>query len=472
MIYSILTELASDNGRIFKVDTIKKHSSNELFKRILKMAYDPNYVYYIKEVNINLTSVNDNAFLLGLDTLENMANRTITGSYAKSELESCINGMSAEEADIIKRIIDRDLKCGFGSNSINEAIPNWIPETPYMGASSFSEKKAKNLFKNSCCYADIKMDGRYVNTIIHPDGLVEMVSRQGKRAKIDNPILIAEAQRFGVEFGNHGHKNGIVLNGEMVIPGMPRYQSNGIIASLVSIAEKESDGENVSKEKAKFLKEEGFDYDVASAMIDIVIWDFVPVEIYKADDVFKSPRRSRYEALNDVMDIVLPKHIKMVETTLVSSYSEALKVFQEAINRGEEGIILKAANSHWKSGKGVNQIKMKLEFTCDLEIIGFNEGTKGSKYEGSLGSFKVKSSDGLLFTDPAGIKDSVRQDIWNNRQDYIGKIIEVKCNGLSHDSNGDYSLMHPVFKVVRTDKTVADSLDDIKNIQNMVLGLS
>jgi hypothetical protein len=474
-IFDILTEINSDNGRIYKTDTVKKYAHNALFKRVLDMAYNPNYVYYIKDIDIVLTNPDANAFTNGLDVLVEMSARTITGSAAKAKLQECVAGMTPHEAIVFRHVIDRDLKCGFGSNTINDAIPNFIPETPYMGASSFSEKKARKLFeKGAWCYADLKMDGRYVNTIIHPDGLVEMVSRQGKRAKIDNPILIEEARRFGEEFNTSylGGGKGIVLNGEMIIPSMPRYQSNGIISSLVSIAEKEADGEDVTKEKAKFLKKEGISYDGASSMIDIVIWDYVPLDIYKADDVFENVRANRFNALTRMVENTAPDRIRIVDTTQVKTYEEARNVFQAAINRGEEGIILKASGSFWKSGKGTQQIKMKLEFTCDLEVIGFNEGKEGTKYIGSLGSFQVKSCDSLLFTDPAGIGDKERAVIWNDRANYLGKIIQVKCNGLSHDSDGNYSLLHPVYNHVRTDKSKADSLDEIKNIQAMIVGLS
>ena len=480
-ILKVLNEIAADSSHTGKRSIISLNKFNELFVRVLKLAYDPNYVYYIKEFE-NRSYLEDHSlvefegsFELCMDHLEAMALRKTTGNNAKRELEALVEMLNKDDAEVIQRIIDHDLKAGFGANTINDVIPNLIPETPYMGATSFSEKKARKLFlKGMKCYADTKMDGRYVNVIVHPDGLVEMVSRQGKRSKIDSPTLIQDAKNFGLVFDDSylGGGKGIVLNGEMVIPGIPRYESNGIIASLVKIAEKEALGEDMATRKVRFLKDEGMSYDDVSKSIDIVIWDYVPLDIYQADGVFQNVRENRYKTLYDMVGSICPNKIRLVETMVVNTYEEAVVVFQAAINRGEEGIILKAFNSFWKSGKGVQQIKMKLEFKCSLEVIGFNEGNKGTKYEGSLGSFKVKSSDGLLFTDPAGIVDKERDIIWNNQSEYLGKIIEVKCNGLSHDSTGAWSLMHPVYDHVRTDKDVADTLDEIKNIQTMIVGLS
>ena len=471
-ISTIIDELASDNGRIHKDTVLKSHADNEKFKEVLHLTYDSGIVFYLKDFKAppaaTIETFDPEAFERALNHLHAMAMRVYTGSRAKEMLTEICGTMSADDSKVIELIVSRDLGCGINVKSINDAIPNLITETPYMGASSFSEKKARKLFeKGGKAFVDIKMDGRYANTIVYSDGLVEMCSRQGKRSYINNPDLIAELRSF-----SNGDPSGIVLNGEMVIPGMPRYQSNGIISSLVNIAEKENDGKNVDKEKIKFQKETGYDYDVASKIIDIVVWDFVPLVYYAANCEYEVGRDLRYERLRDMIIKNNTKHVRLVETVIVNSYEEAVSVFKSYIARGEEGAILKSATAPWKSGKGTLQIKMKLEFSCDLEVVGFNQGTPGTKYANTLGSFQCRSSCGLLLTDPAGIGDKERDEIWNNKDQYLGKIIEVKCNGLSHDIDMNYSLLHPVYKMVRTDKAVADTLEDVKKIQEMIVGLS
>ena len=53
-----------------------------------------------------------------------------------------------------------------------------------------------------------------------------------------------------------------------------------------------------------------------------------------------------------------------------------------------------------------------------------------------------------------------------------GKIIEVKCNGISQDVNGNYSLLHPVFNRFRDDeKTEADNIGEIILNDNMTKGI-
>jgi hypothetical protein len=48
----------------------------------------------------------------------------------------------------------------------------------------------------------------------------------------------------------------------------------------------------------------------------------------------------------------------------------------------------------------------------------------------------------------------------------------MKCCGLSHDNEGNYSTLHPVFKSIRDDKDVADSLEKIIEIENAAKSLS
>ena len=59
----------------------------------------------------------------------------------------------------------------------------------------------------------------------------------------------------------------------------------------------------------------------------------------------------------------------------------------------------------------------------------------------------------------------------NNQKSLLGSIIEMKCCGLSKDSEGNYSTLHPVFKLIRQDKDTADSFEQIVSIENMAKSL-
>jgi hypothetical protein len=88
--------------------------------------------------------------------------------------------------------------------------------------------------------------------------------------------------------------------------------------------------------------------------------------------------------------------------------------------------------------------------------------------ENVISSFNCESSDGLVKTRPQGIKEDMMIYITENQPELMGKIVKVKCNGLSKDKDGNYSLLYPAFMEIRDDKTEADSLETIKNVEDMI----
>lgn len=88
-----------------------------------------------------------------------------------------------------------------------------------------------------------------------------------------------------------------------------------------------------------------------------------------------------------------------------------------------------------------------------------------------ISSLNCESSCGKLFTRPTGFDEYMMQYITDNQNSLLNTIVEVKCSGLSYDTDMNYSLLHPVFKSLRDDKSVADTLEDIIMNEKMIKGL-
>jgi hypothetical protein len=132
--------------------------------------------------------------------------------------------------------------------------------------------------------------------------------------------------------------------------------------------------------------------------------------------------------------------------------------FNEIVSRGNEGTVVKSMDGVWADTKPSYQVKIKLEINLDLKIVGFNYGT--GKNLKLISSLNVESEDGLLKTSPTGINEDDMEYITTNQDKLLNTIVEVKCSGLSQDSRGNYSALHPVFKLLRTDKTIANTLTE------------
>ena len=75
------------------------------------------------------------------------------------------------------------------------------------------------------------------------------------------------------------------------------------------------------------------------------------------------------------------KRVSFVETKKVYSYEEAMSHFQEILQRGEEGTILKAPMATWKDGKpfisviGTVKPSMPKLLVVKLSVINVDEST-------------------------------------------------------------------------------------------------
>lgn len=108
---------------------------------------------------------------------------------------------------------------------------------------------------------------------------------------------------------------------------------------------------------------------------------------------------------------------------------------QEALDRGDEGLILRhcATKPKW--------LKVKPKATADVRITGYVEG-KG-KHVGRLGLFKT--SYGSVGT---GFTDAQREEFWLNKDATVGQIIEVEYMELTNANK----MRHPRFLRERFDK--------------------
>ena len=462
-IKAIFDEISETGGNNAKMEVLRKYKDNELLKRVLYLIKSKRVKFFIKQIpdytfNYAKYSLED-----ALHEIKMISERKLTGYAAVSHLKEVLELLHPDDAYIVERIIDKDPKNGLGTTFINKIFPDLIERTPYQGAKSYDERLAKDIFKKySYAYSDIKMDGRYANAIIM-NGEVEFESRQGETTYIpEDSLLVKELSKF---------PDG-VLNGELTMVGLDRYTSNGIIASIVDIEGKWNErtlDESESKLKA-FTNKHG-NFKEAVDKIRYTVWDSITLDDYfnKKSEI---EYRDRLGYLYNKTPLKDCNRISIVERKKVYSYDEAITHFQEALARGEEGTILKAPKATWKDGKPNWQVKMKLDISIDLKITGFQYGTKGTKNENVISTLNVETSCGKLRTNPAGMNEAIMKYVTENQDKLFGTIVEIKCCGLSQNSDGEWSTLHPSVVELRDDKDTCDSLESAQEIEAMAKGLT
>lgn len=492
-IYDILNTLSKTESNNKKLEILESHKSNTLLQDVFRLAYSRNIQFGIKKIpeyqkpiaidRINLETA--------LSFIENdLATRKFTGNEAISELTKVFQALHKDDAQVLARVIKRDLECGCSEGTANKVWPSLIGEQPKMLATSRSDKALAKI--KYPAYAQLKADGaRCFAEIYNNEGepYVKLLSRAGNEYTgldhIKNELitLTAELRSFS------GKSGGIVIDGELLFTN-----KNSVNDSIDSVEDMFSDKPETTESEVVVLRSESngiankslkgtISQDESKAMI-FNVWDTYTLEsAYNSDE--SSTYKNRFELVNKMFgksDIIIP-----IENNLVFSLDEAKEVYQKYIEKGLEGIILKNIDSLWENKRSANQVKFKEIIDIDLEIVDVYPHKKDPN---KLGGFSVKSKCGKItvnvgsgLTDTTKVRDKKtkvwidiplserspldRELLWSDRENLIGKVLEVECNGWLTSKgrkDGTVGLFLPIVKRIRLDKESGNTFKEVFEI--------
>ncbi|MEJ7590129.1 MAG: hypothetical protein WKF77_01135 [Planctomycetaceae bacterium] len=173
------------------------------------------------------------------------------------------------------------------------------------------------------------------------------------------------------------------------------------------------------------------------------------------DRVLEADFVTRFTSLT--LELKLPKFCKVVEHHYVTTTTELEYFYAQALFAGHEGVMLRSFNGRYKFGRSTVRegILLKLKPFADSEakIVGFEElmhndneavtnelgrtarssCKDGKTPAGTLGKFIVvgveeKHFGGVEFPigTGVGLTAKMRQDVWDNQADYLGKILKFR----------------------------------------------
>jgi len=431
---NIINELNESNSSNYKLQVLKKYSTNEQLKRLLKMTYcTVSYTYGISLKRVRDIDEseykNENNLTSALNVLEKeFASRNWSGNFAHEMLEELLLSLTKEDAEVLRRVIDRDLKINIGKTQINKIFKDLIVDLPYMRCGVYSDKTAKKINFPSCI--QLKADGSFRSVVVQGSS-VKFFSRSGEESYF--PIL---AESFS------NLSDGVYM-GELLVDGVTdRSEGNGLLNSDTPPHDK----------------------------IYIQLWDYIKLEEWSAG---KSgvPYIQRLKELK----FELPSnnfHIQLIPTFNVKNIQEALQKTSEFMTAGYEGSILKDWNTPFKDGTSATQLKLKLCIDASVRITGFTEGSKGTKREAYFGAITFENDEGTIKGQTSGFSDAQLKDFNSRREELIGKIIDVQFNDLTKGrDNEHYALSHPRFLQVREDVTKTDTLERVLELREMAMQL-
>lgn len=435
-VLSIIESIAAVPGKNDKLAILKKHQLNDDLKKSFGLALNSLISFYVKKLPEVTEHKGTLTLEAALDGLINLSNRTYTGNAALAYVQNQLEALSENDAEVYRRVLLRDLRCGASEGSTEKTWPGLVPKFAVMLATSYSEKALAKIVYPA--YAQLKSDGARSEAIIDVDlGVCTFFSRNGKEMHLSP----RSGQYLIDALKGAGYKGKWVLDGEMVFmteDGVAdRSTGNGIVNKAV-------------KGTLEWEEEKNLHFDV---------WDIVSYEDFQAEKG-NEPYTVRLERLNK---LVPNSFWSVIPTHIVNSLAEAKKVYSDYIAEGLEGIILKNMHMIWENDRSKDQVKFKQELRADLEVLDVLPGKKGKKYEHMAGSVTMGTRDGKLKVNVAGISDDLREWFMKNKEEAKGTIWEVLYNGIVKARGSDvYKLFLPRIDHQRLDKNEANSLEELQ----------
>jgi hypothetical protein len=423
-------DLAENSSRLYKIQMLEANRDDATLREVVRLALDPFTQFYIRKIPKYTPNTSGHGASIAsmLPALYELRERIVTGHAAIEHLKTVLEALKADDAKVMERIIQKDLKCGVALSTANSVWTGLLNDYPVMLCSQFDQKLVDKI--KFPAFVQTKMDGMRFNAIVR-DGKVEYRSRNGKEIQL--------LGNLDAEFVELAGDVDCVFDGELLVVSnggiLDRQTGNGILnkanKGTISVAE--------------------------ASMVQATVWDVIPY-LYFVDGVCPVAYEKRFYSLNALINKHEPTRIKTVKSWEVDSIEQANHLFQELLSIGEEGIILKGKEGIWENKRSKTQIKFKGELECDLKIVGIEEGT--GKYKGMLGAIQCESSDGVIKVSVgSGFTDAQRKSLG---EEIIGKVAAVKYNMRISNRGGDESLFLPIVLEIRFDKEEADASTEIK----------
>ena len=458
-IYQIITQLKSTRSRNEKESILAREANNEDLKTFFCLALNP-YINFYQKKPFKQSYGGTYPLSSAMKELESViAGRVKTGNEAVAFITNIIDSVSVDGGKVIMHILQKESGCDLGGATINKIWPKLIPIYPCLLATAWDDKLASKLDWKSGVFSNLKSDGLRINLVIDETGGVSAFSRAG------NTLNFYGAFDFLGEYFKS-----VVIDGELLT-----VKANG----------KFNDRQTSNGIGSKAIK--GTMSTVEASSLHITAWDVIPLEDFK-NEKSELEYSNRFALLTDMISKIpqFAHKISLIPSRIVYSIDEAQDHFQEMLVAGEEGTVVKSPKMLWENKRSKLQLKLKSEHPGEFEVVGYKLGE--GKLTGNLGSLDIASSDRMVLSNLSGYSLKLRSEIFANLtgQDVpytmviddlpvvffakpgdcditIGSIVTVTYNQKIKARDSDtYSLFLPRFSGVRLDKSVANSLSELK----------
>lgn len=419
-------EITSSNSRLHKQAVLQKYKDDEVIKRYLQIAFDPYCVYGISTKKLNREATTEDAPPLApLELFTHLENHNTGRDFDVAVCQVTLDWIAScdrECAELLEKLICKDLSIGCDTKTINKEITELIPEFNVQLANKYFDKPA--VVEGKKFAITTKIDGGRI-IALKENGQVSFYTRAGQKYEglVD---LEDEMSRL--------MPDNTCLDGEITLLDRGNLSSKEAYKQTMKIVRQTT---NPEKHGIKMLV---FDYmNVSEFKNQYCKYDY-------------STRRAGVELLFCQSDF---KYFELLPLLYVGDdTSKITELLEEQVAMGEEGIMINIYDAPYEFKRTNSLLKVKKMQTMDLEIVGFEEGE--GRLAGTLGAILVRYKDGNIVKVGSGFSDSLRGELWGARGDFLGTIVEIQYFEETTNADGGKSLRFPIFKDFRYDKLKAD----------------
>jgi DNA ligase 1 len=398
-------------------------SADKIACNLITAALNPYAVYNVRQYSISQNNESEQRYDNFFHVLARLQSREVTGNAAIDELNQALSLFSAEEAEYVVRVIDKDLKAGFSADTFNKVHPNApIPCFDVMLAQKCESTEEFEKAINWPAEASAKLDGERTIAIVTSDG-VTYYSRSGKIAAHVNGLFDDELMRIHSEYGD------FAMDGE-------RYAGD-----FTTTMNAKKEGNEDAKSKMQFFA-----------------FFIMPLNDWKQQKTSITMKKAR-DTLESILDSSFTK-ITLPQSVIVHNYEEMMDRCNYVIDElGQEGLIIKDLNSTYKWDRDYAWTKVKRFYDADCTITGFYNGRAKTRLENTLGGITVMGilEDGTQIETNvgSGFSDELRNEIFENQSEWLGRTVVIKYQEVSKSKSKEVaSLRFPTYVRCRDDKLV------------------
>jgi len=440
-IFEVIERVAATSSKLEKEAILKQHIADKDLQRTLVAALDPLITYGIQKVP-NVSGEGDGVFSESTwFLLADLSTRELSGDAALAAVEKTMLSLTSQSAELLRRVIRKDLRAGFAASTANKAKRGLIKTFPYERCSLPNKVDIASWDWKHGIISQEKADGMYVNVNHFQNGDVEILSRQGSPFPLSAMSSLVEEVKSRLTVDTQTQGELLVCRALKILS---REKSNGVMNRILNGGALE-DGEEII----------------------FMVWNQLPLAVAKPKGKFDREYRHRLQDLIVQLRRTNGNMISVIPTRMCYSLEEAYLHCAELLEQGKEGTIIKQLEGTWRDGTAKHQVKLKLEVDVDLVVTEIQPGREGTKNEGRAGALSCETSCGALKVDVAVKNEAMRAQVDAQPDEWIGKVIAVRANAILRPSESSefHSLFLPrmVEATYRTDKSEPDSLEQVRD---------